>query len=81
MAVTDAALVAHRASGVVFVVGSEMTNRNAAMQAVEQLGSARAKFMGAVLNRVNVERNSYYYSRYYRREYSNYYNENSGAQP
>jgi len=26
-----------------------------------------------VLNRVDVERHSYYYSRYYRKEYANYY--------
>ena len=29
--------------------------------------------MGAVLNRVDLERNAYYYSQYYRREYSDYY--------
>jgi hypothetical protein len=26
-----------------------------------------------VLNRVDLERNSYYYSQYYRREYAQYY--------
>ena len=29
--------------------------------------------MGAVLNRVDLERNGYYYSHYYRREYAAYY--------
>ena len=37
MAVTDAALVAHHATGVVFVVGAEMTSRHAAKRAVDQL--------------------------------------------
>ena len=77
MAVTDAALVAHRTTGVLFVVGCEMTGRHAAQSALEQLHSARAKIIGGVLNRVNVERNSYYYSHYYKSEYANYYKSSS----
>jgi capsular exopolysaccharide synthesis family protein len=73
MAVTDAVLVAHRASGVLFVVGSEMTSRHAAKRALEQLEQAQTRFVGAVLNRVDLKRNAYYYSHYYRREYSEYY--------
>jgi capsular exopolysaccharide synthesis family protein len=73
MAVTDACITAHSASGVVFVVGAEMTSRQAARAAVAQLEHGRARFVGAVLNRVEIERNSYYYSQYYRREYATYY--------
>jgi capsular exopolysaccharide synthesis family protein len=73
MAVTDAALIAHHASGVLFVVGAEMTSRHAASRALDQLEQAQARFLGAVLNRVDLERNSYYYSQYYRREYAQYY--------
>jgi capsular exopolysaccharide synthesis family protein len=73
MAVTDAALAAHGASGVLFVVGAEMTSRHAAKRALDQLEQAHAKFLGAVLNRVDLEHNAYYYSQYYRREYSSYY--------
>jgi capsular exopolysaccharide synthesis family protein len=73
MAVTDAALVAHHATGVVFVIGAEMTSRHAAKSAIEQLRKVQARFVGAVLNRVDLERNAYYYSQYYRREYSDYY--------
>jgi capsular exopolysaccharide synthesis family protein len=73
MAVTDAALVAHHASGVVFVIGAEMTSRHAAKRALDQLEQANAKFVGAVLNRVDLERNAYYYSQYYSREYAQYY--------
>jgi hypothetical protein len=29
--------------------------------------------LGAVLNRVELEKHRYYYSRYYRREYAAYY--------
>jgi succinoglycan biosynthesis transport protein ExoP len=73
MAVTDASLVAHHASGVVFVVGAEMTSHHAARRALEQLEHAGAKFVGAVLNRVDLKHNAYYYSQYYRREYAQYY--------
>jgi capsular exopolysaccharide synthesis family protein len=73
MAVTDASVIAHLASGVVFVVGAEMTSRHAASRAVEQLEQTRAKFFGAVLNRVDLQHNSFYYSQYYRREYADYY--------
>jgi capsular exopolysaccharide synthesis family protein len=73
LAVTDAAVVAHRASGVLFVVAADSTSRQAAQTALDQLEHARARFLGAVLNRVDVERDSYYYSRYYRKDYANYY--------
>jgi Mrp family chromosome partitioning ATPase len=66
-------VIAHRASGVLFVVGSEQVGRAAAQRAVEQLESAKGHIIGAVLNRVNVEKNPYYYSHYYRREYTSYY--------
>jgi succinoglycan biosynthesis transport protein ExoP len=73
MAVTDAVVAAHVASGVVFVVGAEMTNRRTAKAAVAQLANGRARFLGAVLNKVDVEAHGYYYSHYYRREYAAYY--------
>lgn len=73
MAVTDASVVAHICTGVLFVIGAEMTSRHAAQVALDQLESSKAKFIGAVLNRVDLERQTYYYSHYYRREYSRYY--------
>lgn len=73
MAVTDSAVAATAATGVVFVVGAEMTSRQAAAVAIEQLQKGRPHLLGAVLNRVELERNSYYYSGYYRREYAQYY--------
>ncbi|HUF47148.1 MAG TPA: polysaccharide biosynthesis tyrosine autokinase [Vicinamibacterales bacterium] len=73
MAVTDAAVVANGASGVVFVIGAEMTPRRSAQTAVEQLTSARAKIIGAVLNRANVQRHSYYYAPYHRKDYTQAY--------
>lgn len=69
MAVTDAALVSNIATGVVFVVGAEMTSRRHAAVAIEQLAAAKARFIGAVLNRANVQRHGYYYATYYRKDY------------
>jgi hypothetical protein len=31
------------------------------------------RFIGAVLNRVDLQGNAYYYSKYYRKEYAGYY--------
>jgi capsular exopolysaccharide synthesis family protein len=79
MAVTDAAIAANLAHGVLFVVGAEMTSRRVAQRAVEQLEMSQARFLGAVLNRVDLEHNAYYYSRYYRPEYGGYYGAGGGA--
>jgi polysaccharide biosynthesis transport protein len=73
MAVSDSAIVAHMADGVLFVIGSEMTSRNVAKTAVESLVNANGHMIGAVLNRVDLTHNAYYYSQYYRREYGHYY--------
>jgi polysaccharide biosynthesis transport protein len=74
MAVTDASVVAHLSNGVVFVIGCEQTSKYTANAALEQLEAAKAKFLGGVLNKVDVERHSYYYSHYYRKDYGQYYN-------
>jgi capsular exopolysaccharide synthesis family protein len=79
MAVTDASVVAHLAQSVLFVIGAEMTSRHAAQRALDQLERAKAKFVGAVLNRVDLKHNPYYYSQYYRREYSGYYQYDASA--
>jgi len=73
MAVTDASVLSHSVSGVVFVVGAEMTNRAAAKAALDQLDTAKVKYVGGILNKVRIERNAYYYSRYYHKRYAEYY--------
>jgi succinoglycan biosynthesis transport protein ExoP len=65
LAVTDASIVARWASGVAFVVGSEMTRGRLAERAIEMLAAARPSFIGAVLNRVDVSRHRYYYAQHY----------------
>jgi capsular exopolysaccharide synthesis family protein len=73
MPVTDASIAANLSHGVLFVVGAEMTSRRVAQRAVEQLELGQAKFLGAVLNRVDLQHNAYYYSKYYRPDYGGYY--------
>jgi succinoglycan biosynthesis transport protein ExoP len=72
MVVTDAVVAAHVASGVVFVVEAEIVSRHAAKTAVQHLANGRARFLGGVLNKVNVEAHGYYYSDYVDSGYSYY---------
>jgi capsular exopolysaccharide synthesis family protein len=73
LAVTDACVAGHAASGVLFVVGAERVTRPEARRAIDHLMAAQARFAGVVLSRVELERHAYYYSRYYSRKYTDYY--------
>jgi len=73
MAVADAALLAKDATGILFVVGAEMAAGDTVREAVDQMASARVPILGAVLNKIDVERNGFYYSRYYNPDYEQYY--------
>ena len=81
LAVTDAVIVAPYVSGLVFVVGSEMTRRTHVERAVEMLQTGRPNIIGAVLNRVDLNRNKYYYSRYYGYQARGYYGDVPAAEP
>jgi capsular exopolysaccharide synthesis family protein len=73
LAVTDAVIVAPHVSGMLFVLGSEMTRRGHAERALDTIRASKPTIVGAVLNRVDFESNRYYYSRYYGYHYRNYY--------
>ena len=73
LAVTDAVILAQQVSGMVFVVGSEMTRRAHALRALETLQAGHPRSVTVVLNRVDFNRNKYYYSRYYGYQYKSYY--------
>ena len=73
LAVTDAVVLSPLVSGIVFVIGSEMTRRQHAARALETLTANGSQLLGAVLNRVDLKRNRYYYSRYYGYKNRNYY--------
>ena len=60
-------------------IGSEMTRRVHAERALETLQSGRARSVGVVLNRVDFDRNKYYYSRYYGYQYKSYYGQNTAS--
>jgi polysaccharide biosynthesis transport protein len=75
LAVTDAVILAPLVSGVTFVVGAEMTRRRLAERAIETIMQSRPRYAGVVLNKVDFNRNKYYYSRYYGHQYKNYYAE------
>jgi capsular exopolysaccharide synthesis family protein len=74
LAVTDAVILAPLVSGVAFVFGAEMTRRRIAERAVETLLVGQPHAIGGVLNRVDLGRNRYYYSRY-GYKYAAYYTE------
>jgi capsular exopolysaccharide synthesis family protein len=79
LAVTDAVIVSPLASGVAFVVGSEMTRRRLVERAMEILMTSKPHLLGVVLNRVDLARNKYYYSRYYGYKYKSYYATSTAA--
>jgi capsular exopolysaccharide synthesis family protein len=79
LAVTDAMILAPLVSAVTFVIGAEMTRQRLAERAVETLLSSNPRLVLAVLNKVDVGRNKYYYSRYYGHQYKNYYAESPAA--
>jgi polysaccharide biosynthesis transport protein len=79
LAVTDAVIIAPYVSGLVFVVGAEMTRRAHAERAIQTIQSGKPNIIGAVLNRVDLNRNKYYYSRYYGYHYKSYYGSEAPA--
>ena len=71
--VTDAMVLSQIVAGVVLVVSADATPLQAARTSVDQLDVARAHILGAVLNRVDLERRAYYYAQHYREEDERYY--------
>jgi polysaccharide biosynthesis transport protein len=71
--VTDAMVLSQIVAGVVLVVSADATPLQAARTAVDQLDVARARILGAVLNRVDLEKRAYYYAQHYREEDERYY--------
>jgi capsular exopolysaccharide synthesis family protein len=76
LAVSDAIILAPSVAGIVYVIGAEMTRRRLAERALATILSGHPRSICAVLNKVDISRNKYYYSRYYGHQHKNYY---SGA--
>lgn len=60
----DALVLAGLCDGVILVIEGERTTRSVAADGVGQLAAVGGVTIGAILNRVDVRRNSYYLSRY-----------------
>lgn len=75
LAIADTPVLGPIVDGVVLVVGAEASSRPTVQRAIEQLTSVGSKMIGVVLNRVDLERNSYYYGQYYAEYYRSYYAE------
>jgi succinoglycan biosynthesis transport protein ExoP len=73
----DSSVLATMADGVVIVCSGDKTPRQALRSVTDQLRSVGASVLGVVLNRVNLDRHSYYYGRYY----SPYYGSETKAPP
>ena len=65
--VTDAAIVAKECDGAVLVIESERVSYKLAQKVQEQLEKTGCKILGAVWNKVNIEKDKYYqkYDYYY----------------
>jgi non-specific protein-tyrosine kinase len=77
LAVADTVILAKRVAGAVFVVEGGHTRSEVFRRATESMRQVGAKILGAVINKVDSRRTSYYYDGYY--AYSRYYR--SGAGP
>lgn len=78
MPVSDALLLAKMVDGVVMVIGGQETPKKVVKEACARLAYARAKILGTVLNKVELQRSGYYYHNYY--YYSSHYHRSEEAE-
>jgi polysaccharide biosynthesis transport protein len=79
LAMADAPIVCSIVEGVVLVLAAEVATKPAVQRAIDQVKSVGGKVIGVVLNKVNLARNSYYYSQSYGEYYRSYYAEGANA--
>lgn len=72
-AVTDAAIIGPQVDGVVVVVKSSETTRDALRSSLRQLADVKAKVLGVVVNGFDFQSDRYYGKGYYYRRYGEYY--------
>jgi len=73
LAMADTSVLCPMADGVILVVEAEVSGRPAIQRAVDQITKVGGKVTGVVLNKVDLQRNSYYYGQYYGEYYQGYY--------
>jgi capsular exopolysaccharide synthesis family protein len=74
----DAAVLSPLVDGVVLLVAAETPSKPAVQRAIDQVQSVGGKVLGVVLNKVDLQRNAYYYKEYYGDYYRSYYAEGKG---
>jgi exopolysaccharide transport family protein len=79
LAMADTPVLCPLVDGVVLVIGAEVSGRPHIQRAIDQVLGVGGKVIGVVLNKVNLERNSYYYSQYYGEYYRSYYAEGASS--
>jgi polysaccharide biosynthesis transport protein len=82
LAMADTSVLCPLVDGLAVVVGAETSSRPAVQRALDQIQSVNGRLIGVILNKVNFERNSYYYGQYYGEYYRSYYadrNEGTGT--
>ena len=70
--VTDAAVLAPNVDGVVLVASAGETHRGALNRAATTLAATRARLLGVIVNKTDIEGGSTYYGRYYGKYYGAY---------
>jgi capsular exopolysaccharide synthesis family protein len=80
LAMADTPVLCPLVEGVILVIGAERSGRPAIQRAVDQIVSVGGKVVGVVLNKVDLESNSYYYGQYYGEYYRSYYAEGASRQ-
>jgi Mrp family chromosome partitioning ATPase len=80
LAMADTPILASLVDGLVLVTAADVTPRPSILRAVDQIHKVNGKVIGVVLNKVNLERNAYYYSQYYGEYYRSYYAEKPGKE-
>jgi capsular exopolysaccharide synthesis family protein len=73
LAMADTPVICPLVDGVVLVIAAEVSSRPSITRAIDQIGAVGGKVTGIVLNKVNLERNAYYYGQYYGEYYRAYY--------
>jgi len=72
--VTDALIIGSKlVDGIILVIHGGVTTKEMAIRAVNQIRAINARIIGAVLNNIDLGKESYYYSHYYPYYYHYYY--------
>ena len=78
LAMADTPVLCPFVDGLALVVWSETSSRPALKRALDQVERVGGKLTGVVLNKVDLQRNSYYYGQHYGEYYRKYYSAAAG---